>query len=101
MKLLTYPSKFQWVSHLGFVTAATLLTAGQPNFAQCLAVFWASTLYIHFWGLLPTDGILPGAKFTLHPSLAFYVGSVTAWHSSSEHLWQAELTFIPFFGYPK
>jgi len=29
-------------------------------------------------------GILPGAKFTLHPSLAFsYTGSVTAWHSSS------------------
>jgi len=43
---------------------------------------WYSTYT--FWGLLPPNGILPAAKFTLHPSLAFsYVGSVTAWHSSS------------------
>jgi len=29
-------------------------------------------------------GILPGAKFILHPSLAFsYIGSITARHSSS------------------
>jgi len=29
--------------------------------------------------------MLPGAKFTLHPSLAFfYIGSVTAGHASSE-----------------
>jgi len=39
---------------------------------------------VHFWGLLPPDGILPGAKFTLHASLAFsYIGNVTARHSSS------------------
>ena len=37
-----------------------------------------------FWGLLSPNGILPGAKFTLYPSLAFsYIGSVTAGHSSS------------------
>jgi len=42
-----------------------------------------STLYIHFRGLLPPDGILPGAAFTLRPSLAFsYIGSVTARQSS-------------------
>jgi len=41
------------------------------------------TMYT-FLGLLPPDGILRGAKFTLHSSLAFsYVGSVTARHSSS------------------
>ena len=35
-------------------------------------------------GLLPPGGILPGAKFTLRPSLAFsYIGSVTARDSSS------------------
>jgi len=42
--------------------------------------------YIHFRGLLPPSGILPGAKFTLRlcQSLAFsYIGSVTARHSSS------------------
>jgi len=46
------------------------LSGGQPNFARCLAVSWAGTLYIHHWGLLPPDGILPGGKFTLRPSLA-------------------------------
>jgi len=81
---LRYHSKFQQVSHLGFVTAPTSLNGGQPNFAQCLAVFWAGTLYIHFWGLLPPNGILPGAKFTLCPSRAFsYIGSVNAQHSIS------------------
>ena len=38
--------------------------------------------YIHFRGLLPPDGILPRAEFTLRPSLAFsYISSVTARHS--------------------
>jgi len=41
---LGHPNKFQRVSRLGFVTAATSLTGGQPNFAQCLAVSWAATL---------------------------------------------------------
>jgi len=46
-----------------------------------LAISWAATLYIHFRGLLSPDGILPGAKFTLRPSLAFsYIGSITARH---------------------
>jgi len=80
---LGHPSKFQRVSHLVFVTAATSLTAGQPNFAGCLAVSWAATLYIHFLVLLPPDRILPGVKFTLRPSLAFsYIRSVTVRHSS-------------------
>ena len=35
---LGYHSKFQRVSRLGFVTAATSFTGGQPNFARCLAV---------------------------------------------------------------
>jgi len=55
-----------------------------PNFAQRLAVSWMGTLYIHFWQLLPPDGILLGAKFTLRPSFAFsYIGSIAVWHSSS------------------
>jgi len=41
------------------------------------------TIYT-FRGLLPRNGILPGAKFTLRPSLAFfYIGSITARYSSS------------------
>jgi len=46
--------------------------------------FLQHSVYTHFRGLLSPDGILPGAKFTLRPSLAFsYIGSVTARHSSS------------------
>jgi len=50
----------------------------------CLAFSWAGTLYIHLWWLLPPNGILPAAKFTLCPSHAFsYIGSITARHSVS------------------
>jgi len=77
------PAKFQRVSRVGFVTAASLVNGDHPNFARCLAVSWTGTLCIHFWRLLPSDGILPGAEFTLRPSFAFsYIGSVTARHSS-------------------
>ena len=79
-------SKFQWVLRLGFVTALTLLNRCQPNFARCLAVSWTGTVCIHFRRLLPPDGILPAVKFTLRPNLAFYyIGSVTAQHSSTGH----------------
>jgi len=54
---------------------------------QALQVVWPSpglVHYIHFQGLLPPNRILPGAKFTMRLSLAFsYIGSITAWHSSS------------------
>jgi len=80
---LGHPCKFQLVSRLRFVTAPMSLNGGQPNFARCLAVSWVGTSYI-FLGLLPSNRIVPGAKFILHPSLAFYYfGSVTARHSSS------------------
>jgi len=47
-----------------------------------------------FWGLLPPDGVLPGAKFTLRPSLGFsYIGSVTARHSSSGR----QLNFVAWY----
>ena len=60
------------------------LTGGQLNLARRWSVSRAGTLFKHFRELLPPDGILPGAKLTLHPSLAFsYIGSVTARHSSS------------------
>jgi len=43
-------------------------------------------VFIHFRGLLPLNGILPAAKFTLRPSLPFSsIGTVTARHSSSGH----------------
>jgi len=78
---LGHPSKFQQASRLGFVTAPMSLNRGHPSFARCLAISWAGTLYTHLWGLLPPDGILTGAEFTLRPSLAF--SCVTAQHLSS------------------
>ena len=47
---LGHPSKFQRVWRLGFVTTPTSYNGSQPNFAWSLAVSWADTLYIHFWG---------------------------------------------------
>jgi len=78
---LGHPSKFQWVSRLGFVTATTSLTEGQSNSAGCFAVSWAGTLYIHFRGLLTE---LCHVQNSLRPSLASsYICSVTVRHCSS------------------
>ena len=81
---LGYSSKFQRVSRVGFLTVLMSLNGRQPNFVRCLAVSWAGTLCICFWGLLPPNRILQDAKLTLRPSLAFsYIGSVNARHWSS------------------
>jgi len=69
---LGHPTKFQRVSCLGFVICMM--------FGRLRGWY---TVHI-FGGLLPPNGILSGVKFTLHQSLGFsYIGSVTAWHSSS------------------
>jgi len=44
-----HPSKFQRVSRLGFVTAATSLTGGQQTFVRSSAVSWPGTLYIYIF----------------------------------------------------
>jgi len=56
--------------------------------SQTLHDVWTSPGLVHciynFRGLLPPEWILPGANFTLRPSLEFsYFGSITARHSSS------------------
>jgi len=53
------PQQISTVSCLGFVTAPKSLNGRQPNSVQCLAVSWAGTLYIHFWGLLPLTEFSP------------------------------------------
>ena len=57
---------------------------------QTLHDVWPAPGLVHyvyiFWGLLPPDRTLPGAKLTLRPSFTFAyrpIGNVTARHSSS------------------
>ena len=50
---LRHPGKFQQVSRLAFVTAATSLTGGQSNFAWCLAVSWLLHYMYNFGGCCP------------------------------------------------
>jgi len=72
---LGYPSKFQRVSRLGFVITPTSRNGGRPNFARCLVVSWAATFFF-----LGGEAL----QNSLCISLAFsYIGSVTAWHSST------------------
>ena len=73
----------------GFRILASLLQRRQsPEANQTLHNVWPSPGLVHYiyilGGLLPPDRILPGAKLTLRPGLAFsYIGSVTARHYSS------------------
>ena len=55
---LGHPSKFQRVSRLGFVTAATSFTEGQPNFARCLAPTPGLVHYVYISG-----GFCPMTEF--------------------------------------
>jgi len=74
------PANFN-LFHVGFVTAPMSLSGGQPDFAECLAVSWAGTQGIRFRELLPANGFLSAAKFTLRLSVAFSnIASVTARH---------------------
>jgi len=78
-----HPRKFQRVSRVGFVTAATSLSGGQPDCMIFGHLLVGYTIYT-FSVALSLDGILTGAEFTLRPSFTFsYIGSVTARHSSS------------------
>ena len=70
------------------VLALLLQRRRSPEANQTLHDVWPSPGLVHSVyisrGLLPPDGILPGAKFTLRPSLALsYIVSITAWHSTS------------------
>ena len=76
----------------GFPVLASLLQRRRSTEANqtTLHDVWPSPGLVHyifiFGGSWPPDGILPGAKFTSPPSLAFsYIDSVTARHSSSGH----------------
>jgi len=69
------------------VLASLLQRRRSPEASQTLHDLRSSPGLVHYIYILAAfapDRILPRAKFTLRPSLAFsYIGSVTAWHSSS------------------
>jgi len=73
----------------GFRVLAALLRRRRSAEAnQTLHDVWPCPTLLHYiyisGGSCPPDRILPGAKFTLRPSLAFsYIAIVTARHSSS------------------
>ena len=95
-----HPSKFQWVSRYGFVTAATSFSGGQPHFVRCMAVSWAGSRYMHFRGL-PLDGISPRAnslcaQVLRSPILAALLHSLESW--SSAKLCGVQQRASPIFG---
>jgi len=78
---LGHPNLFQRVSRLGFVIIFTNFTQRRSTkfCNDVLPSAGTGTLYMHFPGLLPHNGFLPGAKFTFRPRLAFfYIGNVIA-----------------------
>jgi len=108
---LGHPSTFQRVSRLAFVTAATSVTGGQPNFARCLAVSWAGTLYIHFRGSCALtefcqvqnplyDQVLrsPILAALLHCTLAAAV-SQTLWRGTGNGITELSQRAPPVFGW--
>ena len=60
------PANFNWFRVLPSLLYRRRSTEVNKTL-QCLAVFWAGILYMHFVGALAPDGILPAAKFTLCP----------------------------------
>jgi len=77
------PANFNWFRVLAWLLHRRRSTVVKKTLQNCSRLLGCYTIYT-FLGLLPLNRILPGAKFTLHPRLAFsYIGSVTAWHSSS------------------
>jgi len=72
------PANFNGFCPIGFVTAPTSLNGGQRNFAQCLAVSWAGTLYVHFRGSFLCVQVLcsPILSALLHGSRAVGVSKL-------------------------
>ena len=73
------------------VLASLLQQSRSPEANQTLHDLWSSragTLYIHFWGFCPPDGILPRAKFTLPPSLVVYIFIASEKQSYTGRKWR-------------
>ena len=78
-----HPCKFQRISRLG--NCSDVAQRRSTKLCTMFGRFLAWYIIYTVLELLPPDGILPGAKFTLRPNLAFScIGNVTGRHSSSE-----------------
>jgi len=77
------PANFNWFR----VLASLLHRRRSIEVNQTLHDIWPSPVLVHYiyiFGGLTPNRILPGAKFTLRPSLAFsYIVSVTERHSNT------------------
>jgi len=80
----------------------TLLDGGQPNFAQCLAVSCAVSLYIHFWGLLPANRIFATCEIYFASKscvlLLYWHGYCTALEQWLQPNWSIQQKAPPAFG---
>jgi len=47
------PAHFNQFCKSWFRYCTDIAQRRSTNFAGCLAVFWAGTLYVHFWGSCP------------------------------------------------
>ena len=74
-------------SNISSTCPHNMVNCGSVEVNQTLHDVWPSpglVHYIYILGALAPNRILPGAKFTFRPSLAFsYIGSITAQHFSS------------------
>jgi len=89
-------STFQRVPRLGFVTEPTSVTGGQPNFARCLAISWAATLYMHFRGALTSKScvLLYWQRYT-----ALAAVRQTLWRGTGNGITELSQRAPPIFGW--
>jgi len=86
------------------VLAWLLQRRRSPEANQTLHDVWLSpgwVRYIHFWGLLPHDGILPGANFTLvqvlhSPVLAALLHDTSSGRQPNFAAWYKEWKYRTF-----
>jgi len=79
-----HPSKFQRLSRLWLRYCSDIAHWRPSKLWTIFGRFLGCHTIYTFWGLLSPNGILPAAKFTLRPSLAFFcIASVNVPHYSS------------------
>jgi len=74
----------------------------QPNFARCLAVFCAGTLCMHFWGLLPPNGIYASCNIQFPSNSCVFLNwqcycmALEHWHQPKFAAWYKQWNYGTF-----